>query len=131
MPNPTELLQAVYQLCGESTVVHINVPNVFSFHRLLGLEMDIIDSIYEKSEMEVKFQRHTRFDKESLIGIVEDNGFEILSFGTYFIKPFSNEQMEKILDNKIVDIAVVDGLERMIKYLPDMGCEMFVEVRRR
>lgn len=131
VPNPVKLLQSVYQLCRKSTVVHVNVPNVFSFHRLLALEMGIVDSIYEKSEAEIQFQRHTRFDKESLFRIVEENGFQVLSSGTYFIKPFSNEQMAKIMNNKIADIAVIEGLEKMIKYLPDMGCEMFLEMRRK
>ncbi len=131
VPNPDELLQAIYKLCSKSTVVHINVPNVFSFHRLLALEIGIINSIFEKSETEIKFQRNTRFDRESLRKIVQENGFQILSFGTYFIKPFSNEQMEKMLRNRILDTKVIDGLEKMIKYLPDMGSEMFVEVKRK
>lgn len=131
VPDPVTLLQAIHQVCNEETVIHINVPNVYSFHRLLALEMGIIDSIYEKSEAEIKFQRNTRFDKESLLGILRQNGFQVLSFGTYFIKPFSNEQMSRIVNEGIADLRVVEGLERMTKYLPDMGCEMFIEVTRK
>jgi SAM-dependent methyltransferase len=130
VPNPARLLQAVRGLCGPQSVVHINVPNVFSFHRLLALEMGLISSIYDASETEITFQRHTRFDKQSLIRIVEENGFRVLSFGSYFIKPFSNSQMQGLLKHKIVDGRILLGLERMTKYLPEMGCEMFVEAQR-
>ena len=126
--HPEKLLQSVYHVSKQDTMVHINVPNVHSFHRLLAYEMGYISSIFEKSETEHKFQRHTRFDKQLLFKILEENGFQILSYGTYFIKPFSNEQMEKIINQNIVSTDIIEGLERMIKYLPNLGCEMFVDV---
>jgi len=129
VPRPEKLLQSIYSVCKPDTIVHINVPNVYSFHRLLAYEMGYIRSIFEKSETEVKFQRHTRFDKQSLFKIVEENGFHILSHGTYFIKLFNNEQMEKIISQNIVGKELIKGLERMIKYMPDLGCEMFVDVK--
>lgn len=98
VPDPVALLQLIYQLCNDSTVVHINAPNVLSFHRVLASEIGIIDDIFEESETEIKFQRYTRFDKESLFRIVEEDGFQILASGTYFIKLFTNEQMDKIQD---------------------------------
>ena len=128
--KPIELLQAIWRLCGESTIIHINVPNVFSFHRLLAVEMGIINDIFEQSGTEAKFQRQTRFDKSLLFKMVEDNGFQIISSGTYFVKPFTHEQMEKMLHHGILDTLVIEGLERMIKYMPDLGCEMFVDVKR-
>lgn len=130
VPLPNKLLQSVYQVCKSDTVVHINVPNVYSFHRLLAYEMGYITSIFEKSETEAKFQRHTRFDKQLLCEMIEENGFKILSYGTYFIKLFTNEQMEAIIAQNIVDKDIIKGLERMIKYMPDLGSEMYVEVKR-
>lgn len=130
VPDPSRLLQAIRGLCNQQSVVHINVPNVFSFHRLLALEMGVINSIYDASETEIRFERHTRFDRQSFVRIVEENGFRILSFGSYFIKPFTNTQMEDLLGHNIVDAQVLVGLERMTKYLPEMGCEMFVDAQR-
>lgn len=129
VPQPDRLLQSVHRVCGRDTVVYISVPNVYSFHRLLAYEMGYISSIFDKSEMEARFQRHTRFDKKLLFEAVERNGFEILSHGTYFIKPFTNEQMEAMVDKKIVGRDIVAGLEAMAKYMPDLGCEMFVDVK--
>jgi len=129
VPQPERLLQSVRRVCGEDTVVYVSVPNVYSFHRLLAYEMGYIASIFDKSEMEAKFQRHTRFDKKLLFEMVERNGFGILSHGTYFIKPFSNEQMEAMVDKNIVGRDIVAGLEAMTKYMPDLGCEMFVDVK--
>jgi SAM-dependent methyltransferase len=129
VPDPNKLLQAVYQICSTETVVHINVPNAYSFHRILAYEMGLISDIFEKSETDIKFQRHTNFDKQLLFKMLEENGFQIITYGTYLVKPFNNEQMEKILEQGILSKDIIEGLEMMVKYLPDMGCEIFVNAK--
>lgn len=130
VPDPQKLLQAIYAVCRDDTVVHINVPNVRSFHRILAFEMGIIESLFEKSETDKEFQRNTHFDKETLFEMMKKNGFQILTFGTYFIKLFSNKQMETIIKHRIVDKSFVAGLEKMIDFIPEFGCEMFVEAKK-
>lgn len=129
VPDPGELLAGLRSICSTATVSHINVPNIYSFHRLLAFEMGLIEQISDKSPTEIRFHRHTRFEMSSLREMVMHHGFEVLASGTYFIKPFAHEQMQKLLDEGIVDRSVIEGLERMTKYLPDMGCEMFVDVK--
>lgn len=129
VPDPSRLLQAVRRVSNPSTCVHINVPNVYSFHRLLALEMGLIRSLFEPSATEVRFQRHTRFDRESLLKVVEENGFRVLYFETYLIKPLANDQMEELLKRGIIDPKTIEALGAMTKYLPEMGCEMLVEAK--
>ena len=130
VPDPRALLDSVHKLCSDQTVVHINVPNVWSFHRLLAKEMGLIDDIFERSSTEARFHRQTRFDRGSLEAIVKEAGFAILEFGTYLIKPFTHEQMQKLVGDPLFGPPIVEGLRRMVRYLPDMGCEMYVDVRR-
>jgi SAM-dependent methyltransferase len=127
--EPEKLLQCVKKACTKKTVIHLNVPNVFSFHRLLAYEMGLIESIFDQSEKGIMLQRKTCFDKKSLFKILQSNGFEIMEFGTYFIKPFTNAQMEEMINKKIVSSKIIEGLEKMIKYIPDMGAEMFADVK--
>jgi len=127
VPDPRYFLQSIKNLCNPDTIVHINVPNVYSFHRLLAKEMGIIKDIFDMSETERKFQRSTRFDKKTFLDCMESSGFSILSFGTYFIKPFNNSQMECLLTADVSDLEIIEGLNGMIKYFPEMG--MFAEVR--
>jgi hypothetical protein len=129
VPDPHRLLGALRSLSGPQTVLHVNVPNVRSFHRLLALEMRLIKNLFEQSETERRFQRHTRFDQQQLRALCESVGFEVLRESTYFIKPFTHRQMERLIDEGIVDANVVDGLVRMAKYAPDLGAEIAVELR--
>jgi len=126
--NPDALLAAVRSLCHAETTVHINVPNVRSFHRLLALEMGLIEDLFDQSETERRFQRHTRFDRESLTKMLADSGFRILESATYFVKPFTHEQMDVLMRSGAFSPDVINGLERMIRYLPDMGCEIYANV---
>ncbi|HEV2719770.1 MAG TPA: class I SAM-dependent methyltransferase [Thermoanaerobaculia bacterium] len=127
--DPGALLAAVRSLCRAGTTVHFNVPNVRSFHRLLALESGLIGDLYEASETERRFQRHTRFDSERLAALLRASGFEILDFATYFIKPFTHAQMDALLQSGTCSPEVIDGLDHMTKYFPGMGCEIYANVR--
>jgi len=130
VPEPRQLLASIHALCTADTVVHLNVPNVRSFHRLLALEMGQIADLFEMSEMEQRFGRTTRFDRDTLTAMLREAGFSIRHFETYFVKPFTHRQMEQLVDTKILPPTVIDALDRMARYMPELGCEMYVEIVR-
>lgn len=129
VPDPARLLETIHDVSTPQTLVHFNVPNVRSFHRLLALEMGVISDLFEPSETEKRFHRHSRFDRASFERALNEGGFEVLEFGTYFVKPFTHAQMEALLSSGSIDRKVIDGLAGMAKYMPDLGCEMFANVR--
>jgi SAM-dependent methyltransferase len=131
VPDPSGLLAAVRELCSRETKVHFNVPNVRSFHRLLALEMGLIGDLFEQSETEKRFHRHTRFDRARFEDMLRGAGFEVLESGTYFIKPFTHAQLDVLLASGAADARIVEGLKGMTRYLPEMGCELFANVRLR
>lgn len=130
VPDARALLRAVRCVCGADTVVHVNVPNVRSFHRLLAVEAGLIDDVFEPSEMERRFGRHDRFDAHSLRALLESEGFGAFASGTYFVKPFTHSQMDALLSSPAFDRdALLRGLDGMIKHMPDLGCELFSDLR--
>jgi SAM-dependent methyltransferase len=129
IPNLQEFLKNLYHICTPQTIIHINVPNNNSFHRLLAYEMGLISDPAEKSARELKFQRLHSFNKKILFNLLQENNFQVLMFETYFVKLFSNDQMGKLLEYNIVDKSVIEGLDKMIKYMPDLGCEMYIEAK--
>lgn len=127
VPDVHALLRGIRGVTRPDTVTHFNVPNMRSFHRLLAVEMGIITDVFEPSEMELRFQRQRRFDFESLVTLVESEGFRVVGSGSYFVKPFTHSQMQSMLDGGVIDDRVLRGLERMEKHLPGMGCEIYVD----
>ena len=128
--EPLRLLEAVRSLCADTTTVHINVPNMLSFHRLLALEMGMIANVFETSEMDRAFGHYGRFDRERLNELLAAARFSVMECGTYFIKPFTHGQMDAILRSGAFPPSLVDGLERMTKYMPDHGCELYVNAQK-
>lgn len=124
--NPDEILQAVKKLCHSNTVVHSFVPNAHSFHRMMAFEMGLIKDVYQKSAHDELFQRVQVYNIESFKNLFLQNGLKIDAFGTYFLKPFTNGQMSKMVDTQIIDQAVLDGLNKMTRYFPEHGSEIFI-----
>ncbi len=131
LDSPSKMLVSIRGLCDKDTVVHINVPNANSIHRLIAIESGLIKDVHEQSEQMKKMQRRRTYDLKLLIDEVQNSGFEVVESGSYFIKPFTHAQMQKCMDEGIIDETVIVGLERIVTYLPGFGSEIFVNVRKK
>ncbi|MBN2611603.1 MAG: class I SAM-dependent methyltransferase [Bacteroidales bacterium] len=120
-------LNQLRRVLNPNTIVHIDVPNAFSFHRVLAFEMGLIDSVFEMSSTNIQFQQQRVFDLDSLKKLIEEHNFRIIDAGSYFVKPFTHKQMSVLIDNEIINPRVLDGLYNMIKYMPDLGSEIFTD----
>ncbi len=127
--DPQQILADIAKICGIETIVHINVPNANSFHRLLALAMGISKNTKEFGERNVKLQQNRIFDLEELEDLV-GHFFKIIDKGDYFIKPFTHEQMYAMVQNKIIDRTVLDGLYEMSNYIQGVGSEIFVNCKK-
>lgn len=124
--SPDRLIKSIADICNGDTVVHINVPNANSFHRLLGKEMGILQDVHEMSANNIDFQQNNVFDKNSLEKNVNDNGLQVIEFGGYFLKPFSHKQMYEMMQKRIVDEKVLDALYELGKRMPELCSEIYV-----
>lgn len=126
VPNPAQILNAVYQLCSPQTVVHINVPNARSFHRMLAVEMGLIKSEFERSDSNIEFQQFSVFSMDTLSQLVDASGFRVTETGSYSFKPFTHRQMEDMIKSGLITQDMLEGLYKMEKYLPGLGSEIFL-----
>lgn len=127
--NPIDFLNKLKHIISQSTIVHINVPNSNSFHRLLALESDLISSAKEFSTSNICLQQRNVFDMQSLSKMVNDVGFDIIEEGGYFVKPFAHHQMSELLKYKIIDEKILEGFYNMSKYMPDLSSEIFINMK--
>ena len=105
------------------------MPNAKSFHLLWAYEAGLIPYIGIKTEKAKLLQQHTVFDLEKLTNMLEASGFEVLSKGSYFIKPFNHEKMQKLMDEGYINENLLNGLYGLTKHLHDVGAEIFVNCR--
>lgn len=125
------LLATVAALCGPNTIVHVNVPNAASLHRLLAVAMGLIPSVYTPSITQQRMQQTHTFDIASLAQLVETNGFEVVEQGSFFIKPFTHAQMATLHSSGFISDAMLDGFYQLGEHFPGNGSEIFMNLRRR
>ena len=131
VPAPAEFLRRVGALATAGTVVHVNVPNARSFHRLRAFESGLIASPQQLSASNVQFQQSSVFDLPALIAMAESGDFTVLESGSYSFKPFTHRQMEDMIKAGILSEQVIDGLYAMEKYAPGCGSEIFVNLKKK
>ena len=131
VPNKEEIMSAISELCNERTTVHINVPNVRSLHNLIGYEMGLLNDLFEFSETDKRYERHNKFDLNSLKEFVKHYNFKVIDSGSYFLKPFTNKQMESMILQNIIDEEVLLGLKKVGKYFPENGSEIFINAKKK
>lgn len=129
IPNIDLFLNSIYNLANKDTIIHVNVPNADSFHRVLALEMGLIKSQFEKSENNIEFQQNTVFDIRLLKDTFINAGFEVVDEGSYSVKPFTHLQMQNLIDRGYIDLDILEGLYKMEKYMPGLGSEIYINVK--
>lgn len=129
VPDAEAAVGALRRLLPPGAVAHICVPNARSFHRLLGMEIGVTSSIYEKSSLQELLQQPRIFDFASLRKLVTKSGFSVINEWASFIKPFTHEQMAHLEDNGFLTPELLDGLVKMVKYIPDLGAEIHMNIR--
>lgn len=127
--NPMELLSCVFALCSDNTVIHINVPNALSLHRLIAKEMGLIQDVHQISSLGIKLQQNNVFDLDQISQMLKESKFEVLERGTYFPKVFSYAQLEKMIKYEIIDESYFDGMYSLGEYLPDYGSELYIQAK--
>jgi ubiquinone/menaquinone biosynthesis C-methylase UbiE len=131
VPDPAAMLAAVRRVCGPQTVLHVNVPNARSLHRLLAVAMGLIPDPGAQSETQRTMQqRATTYDEKSLAGELNAAGFEVAEQGSLFVKPFTHAQMQRLVDEGFMTRAMLDGFDKLVTWLPDLGSEIWANARR-
>ena len=124
--HPEELLDDIRESMNSSTVVHIDVPNADSFHRVLAKEMGLIPDVHTFSDRNIQYQQHSVFDMEGLKSLVSDAGLKVIESGGYFLKPFTHAQMYQMIQDGIIDKKTLDGLYAMTPLMEAYASEIYV-----
>lgn len=131
LENPCKVLEEIRKLCDGDEIIHVNVPNAYSLHRILAYEAGLIPDIYTKSQQQKALQQNSTFDLQSITEIAGQAGFNVIAEGTYFPKVFTHGQMQMLMDMNVINEQILDGFYRMEKYLPQFGSELYVQLQKK
>lgn len=123
----------VFELLRKSSknaVIHINVPNKNSLHRILGVRMELTQSCGTKSTFNERYQIQDIYCLEDLITLAQAKNFKILSTGFYGFKPFTHIQMRELAHNKYFGAAVVEALYSASDLFAEYSAEFYIELKQ-
>lgn len=126
-----DFLSSVKRVSTPSTVIHVNVPNAFSLHRMLAFSMGLISSPKGTSDIQkLMKQNEVPYSLKTLTEELEAEGFCVFESGTLFVKPFTHQQMQTLSDLGFLTEEMLDGLENLVSFYPDLGSEIWVHAKR-
>lgn len=123
--DPILVLTIVRSMLQSSGFVFAAVPNARSLHRQAGVIMGLLDSEESLNQRDIKHGHRRVFNPESFRNIFLTAGFKIDVFGGYWLKPLSNDQLEKDWSPEILSAYLQLG-ERY----PDIAGEMYIVASR-
>lgn len=112
--EPEALLQAGLRWLRPGGHLLVSVPNALSFHRLLAVQMGLIESPEVLSERNRQLGQPRVYRPQDLRDMVRDLGLTEVSLDGYLFKPFTHAQMAALLPSL--------G-ERGVQGLIELGCQ--------
>lgn len=101
--KPVELLTTVKEWLSAEGVMIIGVPNGHSLHRLIGVEMKLLDEPCQLNERDLS-QGHRRvYTTKTLEEDIIASGLTILDHGGVYLKPLSNGQIDEYWNDELID----------------------------
>jgi trans-aconitate methyltransferase len=118
--NPVQLLERVRGWLEPGGRLHAVVPNGLSLHRLVGVEMGMLQDPLELSDGD-RAQGHVRnYTIDSLRDDIAAGGFDVAHWQGIFVKVVSNRQMLGW------DWSLIQALDRVARHLPGHSAELYV-----
>lgn len=123
LDDPQAFLARCAGVLGPDGLVHVSVPNPTSLHRLVALEMGLLDDLGELSARAEEFSTRRMLDRRTLREYAQEAGLEMSAATGVVCKPLPNALMEQLPPD------VLDGLNRVSHRVPDLCAMTLVTMR--
>jgi 2-polyprenyl-3-methyl-5-hydroxy-6-metoxy-1,4-benzoquinol methylase len=119
--DPISVLKKIHNWLKDDGVFLVSVPNAKSIHRLVAVEMGLLESEYELNSRDKELGHYRVYDLELLKSHLVCSNFKVQEDGGVFFKPLSNGQIEKNWDEKMIE-----GFYKLGKRFKNSCAEIFV-----
>lgn len=126
--EPEALLRAAIQWLSPGGHLLVSVPNALSFHRLLAVQMGLIDAPQALGERNRLLGQPRVYRPEDLQALIVSLGLAEVSLDGYLFKPFTHAQMAALLPG--LGRQGVQGLIELGRHFPLQAAEIALLARR-
>ncbi len=115
LDDPAALLRAARGWLAPGGLIHVTMVNPRSLHRLLALEMGLIDALDAPSQRGAAYDAGRIADAAGLEALGAAAGLRCLHREAVFLKPFTNTQLSALPDE------LLSALDRLARRFPEHG----------
>lgn len=94
--DPVKLLSIIKNWLTDNGKLHIIVPNALSIHRLLGVEMKLLDTPYSFNQNDIESGHERVYDHYLLKKDIFQSGLTLFSINGVQFKPNTDTQLAKL-----------------------------------
>lgn len=123
--DPNLVLTKIYHWLKDDGVFLVSVPNAKSIHRMVAVEMGILENIYALNERDKELGHYRVYDMALLQQHLQSANFKVSDMGGIFLKPLSNQQMQESWTKQMIK-----GFFEMGKYFKENCAEIFVVCKK-
>jgi len=115
LADPAGFLVRCRERLAPAGLLHVSVQNPWSLHRIIAVELGMLDSLHTLSARGTQYGTRRLFDAEEVVALGRAAGLEVIHREGVVIKPFDNARMATL------PAELLDGLDRLARHLPDHG----------
>ncbi|MGX5657269.1 class I SAM-dependent methyltransferase [Geodermatophilus nigrescens] len=116
LPDPLGLLRRIREeFLAPGGLVHVSLTNPYSLHRLVAMEMGLLEAPEALSDRGRALATVEIFDGDRLEALAREAGLTCVHREPVLLKPLTNAQLAELPD------AVIAGLDRVARRFPEHG----------
>ncbi|GHV79548.1 hypothetical protein AGMMS49944_13390 [Spirochaetia bacterium] len=119
--DPVAILELCKKWISDNGRILASVPNKKSIHRQAGVEMGLLSRPDDFSEKDKRHGHRRIFGPDSFAECFNKVGLKIIKSGGYWLKPFSDSQIEAWYSDKMIDTFLKLG-----EHYPDIAGEIYI-----
>lgn len=119
------ILEMIKSVLKPNGLLFIVVPNCRACSRQLALYMGLIPGLKELTENDNDHGHRRVYDRISLNKDIEKNGFQIIQQGGIIFKILADFQLDKLIEEKILNISHFEGLYKLGLEYPDFSDSLY------
>lgn len=124
IPNPVAALKKIGGLMHNESNLIVIVPNAYSIHRLVAVQMGMLKHVKDLNELDKKLGHFRVYDQNDLLANLKSAGLQPEVVSGVFLKVLSNSQLEKW------NASLLDGFYQVGKQLPLMCADLLVVCKK-
>jgi 2-polyprenyl-3-methyl-5-hydroxy-6-metoxy-1,4-benzoquinol methylase len=115
LTDPQGFLERCRELLAPGGLFHISFTNPRSIHRMVALELGMIEDLHALSALGADLGTKQIFEAETLIAMGREAGLTCVHREGILVKPLTNAQMAELPDE------VIEGFDLLARHFPDHG----------